>query len=466
MVEPYRTDSSISQPISISMESNAAPTAPSDTLSCTILSTPTTSSNTLLNKKIISINTSHSLVSKCDYNIDSLVNLCNIATSEKIEQLLNAPPHGIDSDILSKTFSKIEIELEDMKDELEDENNESEFIDRFKGIYSGKDKDPISKKITSYNFSITQYGDLLIGYEFLAKGGDKKVKKALNIINFQHDLVQHVIRSENKIKRALREQKLLKLLSVKANAYINKPSKTGIHTKTSKGEDKYIFFETRKDGDLSMVSWQNVRQIVQYIHDFASGLAFLHLMGYLHSDVKSSNGLIQGNRAIVADLGMFRLLGFKMLGGTIENLPPECLNEIKDVDGTVHIKVNKTCIADPSIDSYSLGATILYMLCPRLDALCQKLGSRSFGLLSNASRRAIFHYMKKHIKSYIDGDKDEKGQEEDIKIREQLILIAQQLLGYNSSDGSLIPAYKRLSCADAPEALAKITKIDTSPPAL
>lgn len=457
MVIPYSSsDSARSQSLSGNAKSN-------DSCSYNVISNPETESKTLKEKKITPIDTSSNFVSTWGYNTSNLISLSKLVP-ENLKKLLDNPPDTVKGDILFNTFSRAEKEL----------NNRDGIL----GFYVGKDKDPIRKDIFSYNFTITTKGKFVIGYDFLAEGGESKVKKALDVTNLNSKLVQHVTRGDTNYQRAMDQFILMAPVYKARNSYIMNPNETLFLTETATkphenkpSESKYITSQERMESDLGKVSFRDVKKIVQYIHDYASGLAFLHSLSFIHCDVKPYNALINGNRAVVTDFGMTKLQKQKFDRGTPEYLPPECLIEIKDEDGKVkNYKFNKTYVVDPSIDSYSLGITILRMICPNFYNECNKYGHRYFGFLSDAKRKEFFDGLQQNIDLYIDlnkidFNKDDATQLDYKNIREKLIELAQQLVGYESSKGSLKPAGERLSCAAAVHALTKITKIDTTPPA-
>lgn len=69
--------------------------------------------------------------------------------------------------------------------------------------------------------------------------------------------------------------------------------------------------EIAKDGNLrqylSRNDWDQVRGRA-FLNDVATGMAYLHSIGILHGDLKSANVVIDGNKALVCDFGLSKVL--------------------------------------------------------------------------------------------------------------------------------------------------------------
>ena len=104
-------------------------------------------------------------------------------------------------------------------------------------------------------------------------------------------------------------------------------------------------------------------QQLKALRDVASGLNFLHGLGYVHMDVKPANFLLEGDldrehlvKGRVSDFGFSVKKGSIFPGGTVLYLPNEVFlqrKEIKEVYFNSGYKVNE------KIDSFCLGVTML-----------------------------------------------------------------------------------------------------------
>ncbi len=102
----------------------------------------------------------------------------------------------------------------------------------------------------------------------------------------------------------------------------------------------------------------------------ADGLDAAHAMGVVHRDVKPSNILVVGDRALLTDFGLAKQLSAaprghsELIGGTLEYAAPEQM-EGKDVDART--------------DVYSLGSVFLYMLTGRTPGIGHLWGDQPAG---------------------------------------------------------------------------------------
>lgn len=219
----------------------------------------------------------------------------------------------------------------------------------------------VKKSKETYSFGISHKGELAIGLSKLAEGSYKKVYQAVDVTSME-GIVKIVQRGNLVVKYGLDEVALQEKLYKSNNPYILKPNKFTIMTKTENfrkppefSVKKYVEFGKRLDGDGTSIAPDQVEEIAQFLHDYAKGLEFMHQSGYVHSDVKPANALRRGNRAVVSDFG----LSVKKDGKWIGTTPFYSPNEINS--------------ATPSLDSYSLGVSLLSMLHGGLEKLKAEL---------------------------------------------------------------------------------------------
>ena len=109
------------------------------------------------------------------------------------------------------------------------------------------------------------------------------------------------------------------------------------------------------------------QRALSLLAQIADGLDAAHAMGVVHRDVKPSNILVVGDRALLTDFGLAKQLTDRptgqseLVGGTLEYAAPEQM-EGKDVD--------------PRTDVYSLGCVFLFMLTGRTPGIGHLWGDK------------------------------------------------------------------------------------------
>ena len=304
-----------------------------------------------------------------------------------------------------------------------------------KNLYVGKSKE-------SYSFSITNEGQFFIAFGKLAAGMFKKVNNAIDVTNFQ-EVVKKVARGdENSVLGVIIEEKLHEELYNAGNPFVVKPSKVSVVTETKIKLDpithqpmptrfKYVMFEKKMDGDLTRIDTRQIKKIAQYCYDYALGLSFLHSIGYVHCDVKPANALRKGNRAMVSDFGFTRMVGDYFNHGTTLYMPPE---------RWTNAPLNQ------AVDSFSMGITILDMLCLNLEEIFIKYNAQVLAFMDDFNRNRFFKDLSKDVYGL---------SPEDAAAKKILIEIAKELTGPK----------QRLTCAEAAKRIAQnIPGIDISNP--
>lgn len=311
----------------------------------------------------------------------------------------------------------------------------------------------VKKTDDFYSFSLSADGQFFIAFDKLAAGSFKKVNKAVNVRNLE-GMVKRVIRGEKDVRMGLKEETLQNLLAIGGNPFVMKPTHFSVLTRTSDKDSKtyrfqistskYVNFEKEMNGDGSRIPRTEIKKIAQFCHDFARGLSYLHVQGYVHGDVKPENALRNGNRAMVSDFGLTKPKGAKVVGGTPRYMPLEYLDEVNRLPFV-------PSSSKPSFDSFSLGVTILDMLIPNLFDVSLLYGNERVGLLTDQSRIAFFNKLKADARSNQD-----KIPNNEVNIKLQMLDLAEKLTRRDPE--------QRPSCTELAEALAKIPGIDSSNP--
>jgi serine/threonine protein kinase len=195
-------------------------------------------------------------------------------------------------------------------------------------------------------------------------------------------------------------------LSPEERAYFTDPYLMTIETKTSRNDKSLILLQKKYDGDGRKIDAANKAQVIKFLSDSAKALSILHKLGFVHSDFKPENVLIEIDskdphsiQGKLHDFGTVVKIGENFISGTPRYMPPEAYNE-----GTYR--------PTPASDAYALGVTILEM----------GFGSTSFNL-----DEKIFTDLERRF------DQDE--------VLLKLICLAKRLLNRDPS--------KRASCDEA-----------------
>lgn len=119
-------------------------------------------------------------------------------------------------------------------------------------------------------------------------------------------------------------------------------------------ELREIAFKRIPGGDLyhtDQLSNLSYGQLVNITTQLVTAIDFIHRVGYLHSDIKPENVLLDGSKIWLIDLGLARLLGEVGRGiGTKRTMAPEMFHP-----NAIWMPVTKAA------DWWSLGVTIFYL---------------------------------------------------------------------------------------------------------
>jgi len=221
-------------------------------------------------------------------------------------------------------------------------------------------------------------GDLVIitGDDPYERGSKKKVIKAVhlnsgvNFVKLSVDLRHSESAKSIEIFKLKSELNISKMLHNCINndpdvqnrdCLMEPPLFSGI-LQTSNSEE-YDMFQVEADGDGERLIQVSPKQQLHALINVAQGLSYMHEKGWGHTDVKPKNILFFGNPdstkpiiAKVADFGSTLQMGEKLRSCTPLYVPHENLTNVDG--GQPRIFGN----ALPSVDSFSLGKTILELL--------------------------------------------------------------------------------------------------------
>lgn len=260
------------------------------------------------------------------------------------------------------------------------------FLSRYRFKYVKREKKD-DKRVTSA-FAINK-DEIIIVQGRLGKGSYKVVSSAIKLNNLDEPLVRVKIKpkeiSELSKTTELNHETCVAIREVKEEASflekLNHPCIVPPYTceMTSKERNILIMFQKRLDGDGDKLLGASIYHQLSAFKDVASGLAYLHGLGYAHMDMKPANFLIEGNvntrklvRSKVADFGMTGKIGDDVKGGSLFYLPPEVISQ-----SYFGIQFKRDSVIHDKIDSFSLGVTIFELV----------IGGRPnyvFGLLSQS----------------------------------------------------------------------------------
>lgn len=378
---------------------------------------------------------------------------------------LNEKLESIKSDkekkTMLRTFIEIGKELKSMKSE-----EKGIFIWLKKMILGPSDQMKYVKKIknqegirTSHAFAIDQKHIYIIPKEDpIGQGASKVVSNAFDLMG---DPSAPIVRLKVKgaFSSTIYEQNLLE----KIHNGSKKPGKKSclmpvylcrvFSQSTSKKPSKYVLFQKKLDGDGIQLYKASPAQQVRALRDVGNGLAELHADGHVHMDMKPENFLLQGKvvdkkpvEGVVADFGKTQETGKVIKGGSLGYLPREAIEEVSDPsskDG-VKLQFRSHVLADPAIDSFSYGATILDILTN--GEYYNKPGYvEVFGLMDNSKLEEI-------IDREIQRTNDSKDTPQNKNLKIGMLDIARQLMKEKPED--------RISCQDAAYKLDQIIQVD------
>ncbi len=376
------------------------------------------------------------------YNLDSeqvskLKRLSSLVPLENMEILLKRASNKAEAQKLLNTFYNADDTLARRIGFIPDK-----WPAPSRNIYGGKADEDERETTDFYSFSIDPGGQFYISFEKLDEGKNKKVSNALNLSNLE-EVVKVTIKTEKNIETAKLELELQESLYNQNNSYINKPNKvtalTTTRTGKHQGEDKFVYFAKKREGDGLCIKPHEIKNIAQFSHDFAKGLSYMHAAGYVHGDVKSENSLLVGNRALLNDFETTIKSGGKMKeNATLSFTPPE------NISSYAYGWFNLTEI-DATYDSFSMGCTILDRLDPNYIT----------NPLSKYNKQEDFKTYFSELREQVNVN-DLKLSEEDKQIKLKLIEIAEKLTALKKGE--------RISCAEAAAELAKIPSVDASDP--
>ncbi|MFI0434736.1 MAG: protein kinase [Parachlamydiaceae bacterium] len=328
-------------------------------------------------------------------------------------------------------------------------------------IAIGEQLEKNSDDVTIFNESIKHHAFVIHNNQILVSEGKKlgegSFKLASTAIKL-NDLVRHVklevktntlnsLKAEKVVEEAKAEVKLLEILhKAKPEDHIGRsclvpPYLCQVMTSKQGEKPVLVMFQKQMDGDGDKLKGQGVNSFQQLhaLKDVAFGLAYLHEMGYVHMDMKPANFLIKGNvsetqpvEGKLTDFGGTVGTGEKIKVVTLDYLPPEAL---KKENGKTKA-VWKT-LADPKIDSFSLGVTVFEIVGGKLPSL------KYFGSMKEVDIQNIIQNKIKEIKNC------QNLLNKDKKRRIGMLKIACDLMKTDPKE--------RLSCKEAADRLSALT---------
>ena len=170
-----------------------------------------------------------------------------------------------------------------------------------------------------------------------------------------------------------RDHRYLERFRVEATAAarIEHPNVVTVHDFGEVDGAPYLVMQYVEGVDLERLVEREGRlkpqRALSLLAQIADGLDAAHAMGVVHRDVKPSNILVVGDRALLTDFGLAKQLTDRptgqseLVGGTLEYAAPEQM-EGKDVD--------------PRTDVYSLGCVFLFMLTGRTPGIGHLWGDK------------------------------------------------------------------------------------------
>lgn len=231
----------------------------------------------------------------------------------------------------------------------------------------------------TYSFIIQSDQNIVIKGKKLGSGGFKRVYDALNLTGSPGNYVWASIKNDELnesnessnvgITQAEVEKlrRLRKILGNKKNylvpSYVlSVISGDGIvkKKKLTLLQQKLLQFEK-----LQSNVWGGKKDLIgvsKLLSQIATGIADMHIHGWVHSDIKPENFLIGEENGdavgLVSDLGLANEVFKTIEGGTLDFLPPEVFKQEKLPDNNVRVTINHDYPLEISIDSFSFGVAI------------------------------------------------------------------------------------------------------------
>lgn len=327
---------------------------------------------------------------------------------------------------------------------------------RIDAFYQGKEK--IEDKNSYFAFAIKQENIVIaFGKQYeIGKGRSKIVtegfylNKGINLVRIKliKPDFQELIRFERETR--IRDE-LFKCLTEEEKAYFASPYLIEAKKYSrSYGGDIPIKFQFQYEKETKTILWNaSSSQQLSAISDAAYGLAVMHKNGFAHIDLKPDNLLIvQENgqlRVKITDFGGTVQLktetqkGNMIREGSPFYLPHETSEQTNDADNPYKLK---ECMSSDSIDSFTLGVSILEILnkeeLEEKFKAVRRLGDIQDQKFLDQHTREIFNQANQKF-PFTSRDKT---------IREELFNICQQLLKVKPEE--------RLSCTIAADKLKQL----------
>ncbi len=218
----------------------------------------------------------------------------------------------------------------------------------------GKELEYKAENDKHLGFALNKKKVIIVGEKF-AEGSFKGVSSA-HILNTMQKIVEIKIEKSNQddiIKSTEDEKKLLDKMA-KSNTDLIPPYKWVFK---SSNKQTLVMFHPYFEGNGQEFIGASPWHLFGLFQVVSRGLAKMHQDNYIHSDIKPENILFNGKieeesqiEIKIADIGMAQKIKRPLKGGTPFYLPPEVFTDSGSNEGVK---------ADPKIDSYSLGVTML-----------------------------------------------------------------------------------------------------------
>lgn len=257
--------------------------------------------------------------------------------------------------------------------------------------FDNKEKDGYHPSVKDISNSFTiKNGNVIITQDELGLGGFKRVFNTFCLNNSMDTDVKARIRGEQNVTETLEESALLRKIPPHPN--IIKPYTIELVTQTKekidpdtgeikKSEPKLILYQPKArggDGRTLITPFDRPplkppRNIAYTLAGACGGLAHMHANGWVHKDMKPANFLLDGDKAMVADMGAAEKNG--EAGKTISTPhfeSPEYAKAMKAgrraatdseyAKSPEYAKHYPNMKATPEYDSWSMGVTAFYIL--------------------------------------------------------------------------------------------------------
>jgi hypothetical protein len=336
---------------------------------------------------------------------------------------------------------------------------------------SDSSKSPIYEKKSSqhYGFVVDDQGQVFIRTDVLGTGAYKKVLNALSLQDLEEYVHGAIKPRTSDFGKDLGELELQKeqtmLKNLKDVPGIVPAHKFSLKTGSSKGGYKYVFLQKKMAGDGSKLLNATPRKQLGAMRDVAKGLSGMHDKGYVHSDFKLVNMLVdkEGN-GYVTDFGLSTENG-KYKGTTPIYASPELVNaRATGMAANMH----KAC--NSKLDSYAFGLSMFQLIAPQnfigsiINAIPGLKDIVVEGLLSapimlkltippsvqdfNKLSQNEMNKLIEDSKQAIQKDKSLSKEEKSLKL--QMLEISKRLMAANPEE--------RMSCKEAAEKLDRLAK--------